>query len=101
MGRVWTVGGRIARLRNSRVRNLPIRQAGQPSSDSWTPTLSSDGGGELHALKMALGDRGPVPTSLPAKHRPSVFTPCMSLRKHLEDWQVRWAERNEVRLGTP
>lgn len=25
----------------------------------------------------------------------------MSLRKHLENWQVRWAERNGIRIGAP
>ena len=25
----------------------------------------------------------------------------MSLRKHLENWQARWAERNGIRIGAP
>src|ERR1035437_267300 len=50
---------------------------------------------------MAPADRDPAPTSLPAKNRPAVSPIGMSLRKDLKDWQVRWAERNGIRVGAP
>ena len=50
---------------------------------------------------MAPAERDPMPTSFPVKNLPAISPRVMSLRNTLEDRQVRWAERNGIRIGAP